>query len=140
MQELKRKAERELSETEVCFAGTVSNAEVYRFYASNPVSLFINVSKWEGLPVSIMEAISFGIPVVATDVGGTGEIVEDGISGRLLASEPSAEEVADGILEIYNMNSEDYRTLRETTRKLWEERYQASANYGSFLKEVLGLV
>ncbi len=140
LQELKRKAERELSETEVCFAGTVSNAEVYRFYASNPVSLFINVSKWEGLPVSIMEAISFGIPVVATDVGGTGEIVEDGISGRLLASEPSAEEVADGILEIYNMNSEDYRTLRETTRKLWEERYQASANYGSFLKEVLGLV
>ena len=73
-------------------------------------------------------------------MGGTREIVEDGISGRLLASEPSAEEVADGILEIYNMNSEDYRTLRETTRKLWEERYQASANYGSFLKEVLGLV
>ena len=37
--------------------------------------MFINLSSSEGIPVSIMEAQSFGIPVIATNVGGSGEIV-----------------------------------------------------------------
>jgi len=46
--------------------------DVLNYYASNPVDVFINTSSSEGLPVSIMEAMSFGIPVIATNVGGTG--------------------------------------------------------------------
>ena len=39
------------------------------------IDLFINTSSSEGVPVSIMEALSVGIPIIATDVGGTKEIV-----------------------------------------------------------------
>ncbi|MDD0858820.1 glycosyltransferase [Arthrobacter alpinus] len=55
--------------------GAVANDEVLNFYRNHEISVFINVSTSEGVPVSIMEAISFDIPVVATSVGGTPEIV-----------------------------------------------------------------
>ena len=41
-------------------------------------------SVWEGVPLAAMEALQLGTPVVATDVGGTGELIEDGVSGRLV--------------------------------------------------------
>ena len=43
----------------------------------NDFDLFVNMSLSEGIPVSIMEAISFGIPIIATNVGGNAEIVND---------------------------------------------------------------
>ena len=57
--------------------GYVPNQGVLEFYQKNEVDLFVNVSESEGIPVSIMEAISFGIPILATDVGGVHEIVTD---------------------------------------------------------------
>ena len=45
------------------------------YYKNNIIDIFINLSASEGIPVSIMDAISFGIPCIATNVGGTGEIV-----------------------------------------------------------------
>ena len=53
--------------------------------------VFCLSSVWEGVPLAAMEAIQLGTPVVATDVGGTGELIQDGISGRLVpAGDPQA--------------------------------------------------
>jgi len=46
--------------------------------------LFCLSSVWEGVPLAAMEAVQLGTPVVATDVGGTGELIEDRVSGRLV--------------------------------------------------------
>jgi glycosyltransferase involved in cell wall biosynthesis len=46
--------------------------------------IFVLASHHEGLPVSLMEAQALGLPVVATSVGGVPEIVEDGVTGRLV--------------------------------------------------------
>ncbi|MCL5105315.1 MAG: glycosyltransferase family 4 protein [Armatimonadetes bacterium] len=46
--------------------------------------IFILISNWEGLPRSILEAMRAGMPVVATDVGGVNESVNDGITGFLV--------------------------------------------------------
>jgi glycosyltransferase involved in cell wall biosynthesis len=43
--------------------------------------LFLLISKWEGFPRSILEAMRAGLPVVASDVGGVQESVVDGITG-----------------------------------------------------------
>jgi glycosyltransferase involved in cell wall biosynthesis len=44
-------------------------------------------SRFEALPISLVEAISCGRPCIATDVGGTRDIVKDGVNGRLVAPE-----------------------------------------------------
>ena len=76
---------RELPENiKIDFRGNVKNSDLLEVYKNNQFDLFLNVSLSEGIPVSIMEALSFGIPCIATDVGGTKEIVIDGYNGWLL--------------------------------------------------------
>lgn len=47
--------------------------------------IFVLTSLWEGFPVSVLEAASAGIPVVATDTGGIKEVIEDGRTGYLVS-------------------------------------------------------
>lgn len=87
------------STIKVNFMGNVENKEIYEFYKNQRVDLFINVSSSEGIPVSIMEALSYGIPVVATDVGGTAELVNE-LNGVLIDKDFVPAEVAIKIKEI----------------------------------------
>lgn len=61
----------------VFFMGNLPNAGAYNQF----VDLFILPSNYEGLPMVIIEAMSFGCPVVASDVGGISEIVVNGWNG-----------------------------------------------------------
>lgn len=56
---------------------------------------FLFTSYFEGVPIILLEAAASGVPIVAPDVGGVSEVVEDGVSGILLASLPDDEEMAD---------------------------------------------
>jgi glycosyltransferase involved in cell wall biosynthesis len=62
-------------------------ADVPELLASSDV--FVLSSTWEGNPLSVMEAMAAGIPVVSTAVGGVPEIVRNGVTGRLVATEDS---------------------------------------------------
>ena len=117
--------------------GRVPNSEIYQYYNDNNVNLFINVSESEGLPVSIMETISFGIPVIATDVGGTCEIVLDGVNGRLLPESFEINELAEKIREIISLSDADYETLSHNARRIYEDKFSAEKNYTDFCKELL---
>ncbi len=59
--------------------------------------LFVSASLWEGLPTVLLEAMAAGTPVVATRVSGTVELVEDGVTGTLVAP-GDPEQLADAIL------------------------------------------
>jgi glycosyltransferase involved in cell wall biosynthesis len=50
-------------------------------------SLFWLTSRWEGLPNVVLEALASGVPVVATDVGGTRELVRSGVDGFVVSNE-----------------------------------------------------
>lgn len=123
----------------VNMCGSIPNTEVYEFYCNNPVDIFINVSSSEGLPVSIMEATSFGIPVIATNVGGTCEIVVDGISGKLIPADFEVGELARAIEKFSTMEQTEYLELRKSTRDMWEKNYQAPKNYAKFVESVYEL-
>lgn len=66
----------------VCFLGNLSEQEVGRELSMS--DLFILPSLAEGVPVSIMEAMAVGLPVIATNIGGTSELVEAGKTGLLV--------------------------------------------------------
>ena len=117
------------------FQGQLPHDQVIGFYRSDPVDIFINVSSSEGIPVSIMEAQSCGIPVIATAVGGTPEIVNDQ-NGRLLEADPSPEEIAVAIQEVIAQINEK----KVNSKKQWEEKYNAEGNYNNFIEELKSLL
>lgn len=63
------------------------------------LDLMVLTSKWEGMPIAVIEALCKGCPVVATDIGGTRELVKDGITGYL-TKPGSYEETAEKVLKI----------------------------------------
>ncbi len=120
------------------FRGRVENQEVLDFYKNNNPSLFINVSSSEGVPVSIMEAMSYGIPVIASDVGGNSEIVNND-NGYLIEPNPKPKLVAEKIKEFYNSTLEIKNKKRMAAFKMWEEKFNAEKNYTSFVEDILSL-
>ncbi len=86
--------------------GRVPNLSILEYYQSTPITAFVNLSESEGVPVSIMEAMSYGIPIVATDVGGVAELLGvDGESGVLLPADPTAKEAAVAVLKVIEERS-----------------------------------
>ena len=66
----------------VRFRGPVSHEDIPALLAG--FDLFVLSSDWEGLPMVLIEAAAAGLPIVATDVGGVGEVVHDGVTGYLV--------------------------------------------------------
>jgi glycosyltransferase involved in cell wall biosynthesis len=62
--------------------GFLNPSEAINFTAS--LDLFVSSSAWEGLPIAVIEALAVRTPVVATDVGGTSELVIQGKTGDLV--------------------------------------------------------
>ena len=50
------------------------------------LDLYLNTSVHEGIPMTILEAMARGLPVIAPQVGGIGEIIEDGVEGFLVSN------------------------------------------------------
>lgn len=119
------------------FPGNVPNAELLNEYGKIHYDLFVNVSSSEGLPISIMEASGHGIPVLATDVGGTHEIVLEGESGKLLPESCDAETVADAVLSFVEARDEDYASMRLAARRQWKNRFRTEENVAILLDELL---
>ena len=117
------------------FTGRVSNESVKRFYAETPVDLFVNLSEIEGLPISIMEAISYGIPVLATDVGGTSEIVVPE-TGFLVSPNLTKELVRKSLVDYYNQPDSRKESLRESAFVYWKKHFNASENLKHLFEEI----
>jgi glycosyltransferase involved in cell wall biosynthesis len=81
-------------EGSVMFTGGVTDVAPYVRVAD----VAVLPSRSEGMPVALLEAMSCAIPVVATRVGGSAEVLDDGVTGRLVPAE-SPEALAAGLSE-----------------------------------------
>lgn len=140
LEELKNYVNLNLTNIDVEFTGRLSNQDVMKIYQNTNINLFVNTSISEGLPVSVMEASSFGIPILATDVGGTREIVLDGITGFLLNVDSSTDIIAKKIVEFVNMPIEKYNNMCCKSRANWLNKFNANINYSLFTKELKSLI
>ncbi|MDQ4077235.1 MAG: glycosyltransferase, partial [Chloroflexota bacterium] len=128
-------AERELpTSVKWSFRGETPNEEVLDHYRRSPVDLLLNVSWSEGVPVSMMEAQSFGVPVIGTAVGGVPEIV-DSENGVLLSPDPAPTEIASA-LSVFLSNRSMVHALRDRSRARWESRYSAAPNFRRFVETI----
>lgn len=114
--------------------GSLENYEVLNYYKNNSLNIFVNLSTREGVPVTIMEAISSSIPVLATNVGATNEIVNDE-TGVLLDKNFTQPEFNSGI----NYLIDNYSALSKSTFKFFIDNYNAEKNYPKFYQTLLHL-
>ena len=135
-EELLQYAQKMLPNVQYEFKGIVPNNKILDFYVENYVDLFINLSSSEGIPVSIMEALSAGIPVVATDVGGTAEAVNNE-NGFLIPAEFDNADVAKKINAYLSISNEEKLSYRHRAYEFWRENYEAGKNYEAFCKTIV---
>lgn len=115
--------------------GNVTNSELMNFYSENSVNLFLSLSSSEGIPVSMMEAMSFGIPVVSTNVGGVSELVNSN-NGFLVNQNIDYKEVND-ILEAYAfMSNKQKDEVRQNAFNYWNKNFNAEKNFPIFAKQL----
>ena len=95
------------------------------------------MSQWEGLPMSIVEAMSVGLPVIATDVGGVREAVLHGQTGLLVPRSAGAlVEAVSGVLA----DRSRLAAMQQRARQVFEERFtlaQVVAQYQRVYGKIL---
>lgn len=117
------------------FKGFVPNAEIIQFYRTVPVDLFINLSELEGIPVSVMEAISFGIPSIGCNICGVPEIITPE-SGFLFEKNFEPGEISRKIDEYRQAAIDNKIRLRKSTKEFWRREFNAAINYRIAINEL----
>ena len=100
--------------------------------------IYVQSSLWEGLCLTVVEAIASGLPVVATNVGGIPESVIDGYNGYLVPPKDS-KALADKIIELID-NPELRKTMGERSRRIAEEKYSLESMVKKMEELIDGLI
>jgi len=103
------------------------------------MDLFLQPSKEEGLSMTILEAMAAGLPVIATPVGGTPEVIDDGETGRLV-DVGNAEKLASCIVEFLE-KPDEYAVMAKNARLRVEREFtleRMAEGYEKVYREVLG--
>lgn len=116
--------------------GWIKTTEVINYYQRHNIDLFINISRSEGVPFSIMEALSVGIPVFATNAGGTGEIIDDSV-GKIFSVDFEPNELASYIREYYFLTKEAKLNLRKSAIKRYEDKCNAEVLTRKFAEIII---
>lgn len=118
------------------FTGYMQNEDALEYVCEREFDFLLNVSFSEGLPVTMMEAMSMGIPVVATNVGGVNEIVSDGINGFLIERDFEEQTLINVFDRYNNLSFKEKKELREKSVMTWEYNFYDKTNYEIFAKEI----
>ncbi len=114
--------------------GACDNGEVHRLYREVPLDWTILLSTGEGLPVSVCESLSYGVPVIATAVRGISEALTDDCA-LLLAPDPEPEEFVRGILPYLDSEAR-YAAMREAACLRWRQCFDAEALRREFVNKI----
>jgi glycosyltransferase involved in cell wall biosynthesis len=89
--------------------------------------VFVLTSESEGLPMSLIEAMSVGVIPICTRVGGIPEVIEEGINGFLIKP-GSPDEMSARILQLSKYNEDSLRFLKDNARKTVLEKYSITSS------------
>ena len=78
--------------------------------------VFVHASRWEGMPVAVLEALALGVPVLVTPETNLASFVKDAGAGIVI--EGSVDGVADGLASICDASDEHYAAMSAAAREL----------------------
>lgn len=99
--------------------GFVPNNEALKIIA-NSKALVLPTQCYEGFPMSIVEAFSVGTPVICSDLGNAGSVVEEGITGYKFTAE-LVDEIIQAVKRCHGLCSQ--------TKKVYKDNYSVEKNY-----------
>lgn len=115
----------------IIWHGKRDTAEILQFHLTEKPDFFISCSESEGIPVSIMEAMSCGIPVLATDAGGTHELINgNGILFDLNVTTVDASVV----IQEWGQDPSVLERYRLRSYELWKENWSFETNQKVFIQ------
>ncbi len=136
LDEIRAYAASRLDERARCdFKGYQTQAQLAALYREEAFDFIVNVSDSEGIPVSLMEAAAAGLPLVATDVGGSGEIA-NASTGVLLPADADVAAIANAFARFCDRGAA--RSWRQAARAHWDAHFNAARNYARFARQLKG--
>jgi len=109
------------------FVGNVSNAGAYCAFAD----IFVLTSNYEGLPMTIIEAMSHGKPIISSDVGGVSEIVHNGENGYVL---PNCASIFAEKIKYVLENDEVYNSMAKISECIFYDRLTVDKMVDGYIK------
>jgi glycosyltransferase involved in cell wall biosynthesis len=110
----------------VFFLGNMPDVRGYYYFCD----LFILTSNYEGLPMTIIEAMSCGKPIVASNVGGISEVVENGKNGFILDND---EYKFKSCIESVFASEIAYKNMSENSKKIYLNKLTVEKMVGGYL-------
>jgi glycosyltransferase involved in cell wall biosynthesis len=111
------------------FLGSKQNVSDYLFCSD----VFCLSSIYEGLPISILEAISIGLPIISTNVGGIPDIVKDSENGFLVNSLEQSDYLAT-VEKYLQLNKDEIQYISINNKLLFEKEFNIVNTAKSYLK------
>ena len=109
--------------------GTVPHAELLGMYREGRADCVVLSSLYEGLSVALVEAMAYGVPVIATAVGGVPELLEDGAG--VLVPPRDADALAEALARVLGS-----ATLRAELRQVGRRRVEAKFEVRAIAREL----
>jgi len=121
----------------VTFLGWHSREDLAQWYHRS--NLFLFPSRHEGMPNAVLEAMASGLPVVATRIAGSEELVVDGLTGLLVNTE-DVDSLRDGLRRLL-VEEKTREQMGRASRKRVEEEYSwenVARQYSEYLEKIGG--
>lgn len=128
--ELKRKVSELELDNSVIFTGKVAHGDIHQYYQA--ADIFVLPSYSEGLPLSILEAMASNTSVIAGNVGGIPEIIEDGKNGFIVP--PKDIEVLIEKLNILIFNTKLRESFAKNSLKMVQNNFDINKKTNSLIK------
>tara|TARA_B100001564_G_scaffold25806_2_gene19212 strand:- start:2063 stop:2569 length:507 start_codon:yes stop_codon:yes gene_type:complete len=124
-------------ESKVLFTGQLLEKELNQYYKKS--NIYIQASGYEGLPHTLLEAISHNLSIVSTPIGGTNEILENNTNGWTVdlieGKYPSEQQIAIKVLNILNNKKED-EAKKINARKLLINNFDKDKNFEKYIETI----
>jgi glycosyltransferase involved in cell wall biosynthesis len=103
----------------ITFHGILMGSSKWEIFTD--CAILVHPTYWDGVPLSILEALSLGLPVISTNVGGIPDTIKDGINGTILYE--NNPQILSQAITFYYCNRQILPIISEANKNLFKERF-----------------